>query len=432
MEPHRLMMALAALLVLLPAAAFLIPAAGPPAPPTVRPRTSDPPLVAPEWRFARYVPSTWEREWTSFVASEEYAKLAREPDKLPVCRRLWRDRDAARAGEMLEFVGRRMPWEMPWNMSQWMKGVVADQRGGEGGDWDPLWTEDAGEHPVMSKLVYSVVDGQGEGTEVGAFIEPLVGHLRHPYHCFSRTRLGLIDTSYLLFDRRTDGALRDVPVPPRPRTALYFDLGATLYASNGAPKESWGTSQGLFPGVYETLGMEISSMAMWEAKEHRPERVFKDVPAELLGGYQYFNVPVARMPVPAAWADADGKEYNAIAALRGRVGHLHRMLGSKPSPGDRRGVSGSPDVYVVFKLDIDTPTVENPLAARLLELLPGGNASRNGQLEVHEFFFEHHSDIYEVIGPEWCKPRENCPTLGDSYALFTAFRERGVRAHAWI
>ncbi|KAI9033093.1 hypothetical protein DFJ74DRAFT_701250 [Hyaloraphidium curvatum] len=361
----------------------------------------------PAWRFARYVPSAWEREWAAFAASDEYALLKKgNPGEPHACARMMAPAERRRAKEMLDAVAV----------------LMGDPPG-------PLWTRDVAEHPLLSKLVYASPDG-----EVSALIEPLVGHLRHPSHCLGEKAL-LLNTSYLLFDRRVAPPPGDPPGPPPPRAVVYFDLGATTYPAPDAPPEKWGTSQGFFPAAYARLGLPFSSMTLWDATEYKPADIFRHVPSNLLGGYAYFNVPVERIAVPGAWAAPDGKEFNALVAVRGKLAELRRILGmeSPDAAPQQQGVAGDPAVYVVLKLDIGAIAVENSLAARLLDVLPGGGdpgPARTDQVEVHEFFFEHHTDIPDVIGPAWC--RGNCPTLNQSYALFRAFRERGVRAHAWI
>jgi hypothetical protein len=76
--------------------------------------------------------------------------------------------------------------------------------------------------------------------------------------------------------------------------------------------------------------------------------------------------------------------------------------------------------YVVVKLDIDSPHIENDLFA---ELSQSGVANL-----IDEFFFEHHVDI-----PSMRKFWGEIPglTLKDSYQTYTKLRQLGMRAHSW-
>ena len=75
--------------------------------------------------------------------------------------------------------------------------------------------------------------------------------------------------------------------------------------------------------------------------------------------------------------------------------------------------------FCAFTLDIDFPEVENALAQQLLE--------NHGHLK--EFFFEDHVDNPLMFG-YW--GNKNKRTFEDSYALFAALREKGLRAHSWV
>ena len=394
------------------------------------------------WRFVRYVPSDWEAEWTAYVGSDTFK--SKKPESFPACSHLKSAGQPERAEETLRLLSELMPGTSEWNLAKWKdkgpKRAASLDLSKKGDSFQPetasIWTKDTKPHPLLSKLVYSVLDSSGKRrTEVASFIEPLIGHLRHPYHCIARLPKCHLDTSYLLLDRRSR-ILREKSnglQPPAPFTTLYFDLGATLFPAEFPNTESWGSSQGFFPGIFAKLGLSFDSMSLWEIVQHSADEIFKNVPADVLAGYQFFNVPVATMK---------DKEWNAIQVLKGKLRTMERQFASaRESEGIRRspdfksprsGVSGSPEIYVVFKLDIDSSAPENGVVKRLLELLPGGtNDDPAEAVEVHEFFFEHHTNIRDVQGPGWCKTKD-CPTLEKSYALFRSLRERGVRAHSWI
>lgn len=384
----------------------------------------------------------------AWVKSDDYKSASRTSK--PTCRRIREHPgELDKAEQMLSLIATMMPVSTPANADVWSARDSASPPPD-----DPrkklasIWTFDTEQHPVLSKLIYSVETGDGERQEVASYIESLVGPLRHPYHCLrkeGKERMGLLDTSYLLFDRRlppsgrlpaNDGA----PEPPTPFATIYFDLGATRYPrSSASAMMGWGTSQGFFPAIFSRLGLPFDSMSLWEVQTLPPESIFANVPGDLLHGYQYFNIPVAKLR-------SKDREWNALRVLRGKVQTLQRQFKNVLSAAgvgdddneedgdsdDKVGVSGSPPVYVVFKLDIDSPIPEKSVVRRLLEVLPA-EASRlpaDEQIEVNEFLFEHHTDILDVVGPNWCS--KDCPTLADSYEVFQNMRRRGVRAHSWI
>jgi hypothetical protein len=83
------------------------------------------------------------------------------------------------------------------------------------------------------------------------------------------------------------------------------------------------------------------------------------------------------------------------------------------------------DDLIVVKLDIDTPSVELPLAYQILE---GG---RNGTYHklIDHFYFEHHVPL-EELKAAW--GRSNVKgTIKESLELFYFLREKGVAAHFW-
>lgn len=410
-----------------------------------------PPLSQPaRWRFLRYEPSVWELEWSKFVRTPEFEEAPLKSK--PACSRFKASAEDHRRAEIaLRFASIVMPASTPFDYGTWAAG-----RGGQpplkGAGWRPpsIWTRNVSRDDVLSKLIYEV-DENGKTIEIASFIEPLVVHLRHPYHCHEEK--GLLDTSYIIMDRRTSAlpTLEDddpeVFGPPAPVTTVYLDLGATLFPATYPVPDEWGTSQGFFPPFYSALNLPFDSMSMWEITKHSPSAIYENVPGSLLGRYQYFNVPVG--------PTKDGGKFNSIEVLKGKLDAASRIIsrtlriaglgsdsdwdGEASEP--KKGASGSPLIYVVFKLDIDHPETENSLVAYLLdELLPGSNSSSlfdsnsaenpKTDLEIHEFFFEHHTRIYDVGGSGWCG--RYCPPLSASYDMFTRFRERGVRAHSWI
>ena len=80
------------------------------------------------------------------------------------------------------------------------------------------------------------------------------------------------------------------------------------------------------------------------------------------------------------------------------------------------------DDFIVVKLDIDTPSVEIPLAHQLL------NDDRFIGL-VDQFYFEHHVFLGEM--KQWWTRSMN-GSVSDSLDLFYSLRRNGVGAHSWV
>jgi hypothetical protein len=80
------------------------------------------------------------------------------------------------------------------------------------------------------------------------------------------------------------------------------------------------------------------------------------------------------------------------------------------------------DDFIVVKLDIDTPSVEVPLAYQLLE---DEQISRL----VDQFYFEHHVYLKE-LSPYWGRTMSG--SVSDSLNLFHSLRQKGIGAHSWV
>lgn len=81
------------------------------------------------------------------------------------------------------------------------------------------------------------------------------------------------------------------------------------------------------------------------------------------------------------------------------------------------------DDFVVVKLDIDTASIENPLAHQLLD-------DKDGVYHklVDQFYFENHVFLAE-IAPWWKSSMEG--SVKDSLDLFHGLRKKGIPAHFW-
>lgn len=110
---------------------------------------------------------------------------------------------------------------------------------------------------------------------------------------------------------------------------------------------------------------------------------------------RYYNVPVDAAPVAKA---------NPLRVLKALC---------------------SVEDYVVLKIDIDTPSVEEPLLVQILH-------DHELAARIDELYFEHHVHLSPMR--RWWSPGltgTGC-AVQDSYALFRALRALGIRAHSWV
>ena len=120
----------------------------------------------------------------------------------------------------------------------------------------------------------------------------------------------------------------------------------------------------------------------------------KAIPSEWRAAHHWFNVGVE--------TDTTGDQ-----------NPLHQILEVGPfGPAD----------FVVVKLDIDTPSVENPMAKQLL------SNPRLAEL-VDVFHHEHHVGVAEMQ-PHW--KRKTDGSMIESLEHFTRLRELRIASHHWV
>lgn len=78
-----------------------------------------------------------------------------------------------------------------------------------------------------------------------------------------------------------------------------------------------------------------------------------------------------------------------------------------------------PDVYTIFKLDMDDSEME----MEWVEQLEAGFAD--------EFYFEHHV-AYPLMYLYWGEDMRKDVRESESMELFLKLRKKGIRAHSWM
>jgi len=314
-------------------------------------------------QFLRYEPSMWEAQWQQNAASwgqNPCAKLA-ERDQMALLQS-WTDLGVSFSS----------------NYSRLADGTSVLDRDAFG---------------LASRMVF--VTAGGEERSYG--IHPLAGIVRDarlicpnltpdvlsPAH--SDFTSAIISKDFLVFDPAYYAAMRDSLVAVPTRRAYLFDLGATVWGDN------WNGIKWLV-GTYAAAGIVFDEIFAWEAKAMENAAFFDGMPADVVGRTHFYNMPVSNVP---------GSATNPLTILS-------RL---------------NADDFIVFKLDIDAPALEEDFVATI-------QADGRLSARIDEFYFEHH-----VGGGH---PMDSCcwggnvrGNLNTSIELFQRLREKGVRANSW-
>ncbi|KAJ1414785.1 hypothetical protein B484DRAFT_422511 [Ochromonadaceae sp. CCMP2298] len=239
------------------------------------------------------------------------------------------------------------------------------------------------------------------------WIEPLTVHARHPF-AFANCHPGV--HNHLFYFKKhfksynAASIARDLGAPvststyqdplwlrnQQPTKLFFLDAGTSIFPSS----LSW------FVCAYLQGGVVFSQIYGWEYSLLDPVALWKLVPQPLISLYHFYYSPVT-----AGRTDDE-------APLR-IVKEVARAVD-----------------FVSFKLDIDRPEVEIPIA---LELLRDPELA----LLMDEFFFELHFRCELLMECGW---GHNIPHILDGLKLdresalhlFREMRKRGIRAHIWV
>lgn len=229
-----------------------------------------------------------------------------------------------------------------------------------------------GPRPALPTSIFSKICHAGQPP---SFIEPLAGILRDP-RFFCAPNISVFSKDWLVFpEAHTKGS------------KVFFDAGGSYFAD----------ALDFFTKAYQAGGTVFDKVFVWEANEQGAESYWRGVSPEVRAFWEprvsfFDGVPVT--------AEVD----------------------SENNPVSRIYSTCRPEDYCVFKLDIDTPSVELPLIEQLL-----GNPQET-RAKLDELFFEHH--VEGVMQAYWGPAVRG--TFADSYDLFGMLRHLGVRAHSWV
>ena len=236
------------------------------------------------------------------------------------------------------------------------------------------------------------------------WIEPMTLTTRHPFsystckkiyqHFGKVPRIGRSNVDYVLLKSgadlyREEGG--DIPQQHQEGTRRHFllDAGTSTFESSLA----W------FTCAYSQRKVSFDGVYAWEKTLLEPSDYWARVPPKWIPYWHFYNDAI----------QADEKAHNSPV----------RMLKSIAGPRD----------FVAWKLDIDHPETEMPIAMSLL-------SDKSISSHIDEFFFELHYRCEVMTSCGWGKrvPEMHSGLLLERATVMKYFidlRKAGIRAHAW-
>lgn len=141
----------------------------------------------------------------------------------------------------------------------------------------------------------------------------------------------------------------------------------------------------------------MESIYAWEVSLLEPTSFWKEVPPNLNHLYHFYNIPISS------------------------------NITSKDSPLGIIKTVATTDDFVAFKLDIDSPLIEIPIALQIASNPKLANL-------IDEFFFELHFQCELMKGCWGYVPEQILGLRLDRHSsmqLFLKYRQLGIRAHFW-
>ena len=281
------------------------------------------------------------------------------------------------------------------------------------GVWAPDQRPASKPTPQQTKVLsHFLVQGHQEP------IEPLHGVARHPFgvtKCAKNATghsVGLYDITYLVI--YNDCGRQQRPQPMTKPRVLLFDMGASrgfYQIPNGVPATvhnggNISPSVPLFYRLYKDRCLEPDAIFCWELhKGITSSDWWGDAGPEIRRKVRFFEVPVM-----------EGELHDAIAGARNPNSFLQMLQ-----------LEANPDDFVVVKLDIDTPAIEQTIIATITQR-PDLAAL------IDELFFEYHFH-FDGLNFGWGRAKGSVRepiSVDAALATMHRLRELGIRAHFWI
>lgn len=325
------------------------------------------------WVFDHYSPSPWELSWANNVSQLQ--------DK--VCTVMTKKDQVQKSISILKYIIKsQKQLYQPNTISK---------------EYDEL----------LSKMYYryECSDTSKSNRIVWQYIDPLVGLLRDPLTICNFTDIPSdlqLEGEYALQSKRLFLLGPSAPYrnfrPSKPSVApwlykpnsrkILFDIGSTYFTGleNGSSLSTFGMRW--FYEYFNSVSLHFDRIVAFEVMKYPPEKYWDQIPEDILGVLTFINVGV----------DATSKfnPWNILKSI------------------------ANVDDYVIIKLDIDRPQLEQNLISQILK------DPKISSL-IDEMFFEMHVTVKDMI-PYWLYPPGQ---LKDSYSVFTKLRNLGIRMHSW-
>ena len=329
-----------------------------------------------QWKFDHYVASSWETFWISDIdrLQSKVCQTLGQSDQL--------NKSIQTLAKVIDFQKRIFNGSSP---------SVRDEE-------------------LFSKMFYRYECSKPSSSNriVSQYIEPLIGLLRDPLTicehanvpaelqvngdaAIQSKRFFLLGPSAPYANFQGNAAIPTIaPWLHKPGAQkILVDLGSSLF--NGGDNPNTPTSllgARWFYEYFRSKSLQFDRIVAFEFVQHPPSKYWSQIPDDIIGKMTFINVGV----------ESSGK-FNPWNVLK--------------------SIASVTD-YVVVKLDIDTPALENALIQQIV------NDSSISSL-IDEMFFEMHVTVNEMIRYWGSQPG----TLKDSYVLFTKLRQLGIRMHSW-
>lgn len=225
----------------------------------------------------------------------------------------------------------------------------------------------------LSYFMYTLENGE----VIKEYIEPLFGILRNTFSvCNTGIKGDILSKNYLLPSY----------IFALQKPIVYIDAGASTFSEG-----SGGASQNFFYEFYKKYpSVKYKDWFLWESTIENMTKIYEEIPKDIIDKYHYYNKPID--------TEMNSKD-NPLNYIKKYQNNW----------------------YVIFKIDVDTPSVEIPIFNYLLEF---------DDIIPNEFYFEYH--FYSPFMMRWWSDVDKNCSLYCATIKFLHLRKKGIRSHAWV
>ena len=178
----------------------------------------------------------------------------------------------------------------------------------------------------------------------------------------------------------------------------YFDAGASTWDEGAG-----GPSMSYFTNLWKRHGIEFDFIQY--------EQFMSSVPEEFSNRVKFHQ----------QWVSATPSEASYTYPLEDPSPFVPYVINQRTNEDD----------YVLFKLDVDNPVVEQGIINYLLCSNHNESKEPNRRKLIDELAWEHHVEGNYLLAQPWTGTSSK-QSLKDSYMLFLHLRQQGICAHSWV